>query len=71
MQKGIEFKHSSESNEMILDIDNKYYQSEIKMNLINLNQKEDNQINSQDYFVDVEGLIVFWSSKNLGNIQVN
>ena len=68
LNKGIVLRNSNEkSKEMILDINNKYYHSQLKLSLINLNQKDyHKQIAS-----DIEGLIVFWSSRNLGNINVN
>jgi len=73
VQKGIEYKKHRESDEMILEIDNKYYTSQIKLNLINMNdsKQEIENIEQDKTDTDVEGLIVFWNSHKLGNVKVN
>jgi len=63
MNKGIKFTESIDTSDLLLEISNKYYQSRVEVNLLEMNHGVTLGNNT-------EALIIFWNSRNLRNFKV-
>ena len=63
MNKGIKFTESIDSSEHVLEISNKYYQTRVELNLLEINHG----VTVSD---ETDALIIFWNTRNLRNFKV-